>query len=728
MLDEVRSLLQKSLRRKDVPIAVASCSELLRARPNQGQGDLLPWDSLLTFLFEDHCLCEPHVLERFLEARESGDKRKAVELLLTRARTCRVAACLPVVAMAEVHIFPRQVPVPKELRGLFLPAEGYLDLDVALALVCRAWTEGTENELLSALLLTSTANDFENRILTPKGERYLLPLYNKRRCRTRPVAQVVLSALWRATSKPEEDSTRRYLLSCFRFACLPGSVTRLLMFAPVAYRLFHPRVIHWSPHLHDTPNWETMSALFCMPDHAVDIHTFRGRTGRASRDLLEKKGRDVRMSDACLEEFHGIRQKRDLLHFFSAGALCMQEALPENPFWELTKRTYLQQPSHRRKTAKMARAMYDRVRCEQPWLFCTRRTRTAATREDVVRRDVPRLFQRKRRHPGGQEGLPQGETGGPSTSKIAKKSAFPWARGEKTPAGPLLQKPTGAAKTYTCLDPSNFSRVLKGPYSPEKMARALFFHRAMREVLGDPHTLEVHVEEGSRLAFPLLKAPGAIPEVQERDFHDPVSKRYLVGVPFVDRASLRVVQVHRVSPEAIASLPATFWVHFLYRYCLNVGDSGLYNAVADRDTGGEHFLYGIDMEEARGDVPSRDALGLMFSKPPARRTRDAVLTALDRRRNEMFDLLFGPLDLARLSRLAVDLGTSFDEELFRKRLQEAAAAVLDSGSHPSCAICLENLLDDSNPLPCGHVYHAACLNQWLKKCTTCPICRTVVPL
>ena len=84
MLDEVRSLLQKSLRRKDVQLAIASCSELLRPRPGKNESDLLPWKSLVTFLFEDHCLCEPDLMEDFLDARQTGDKRRAVHLLLTQ--------------------------------------------------------------------------------------------------------------------------------------------------------------------------------------------------------------------------------------------------------------------------------------------------------------------------------------------------------------------------------------------------------------------------------------------------------------------------------------------------------------------------------------------------------------------------------------------------------------------------------------------------------------------
>lgn len=57
-LDEIRSLLQKALRRKETALVKQSCKELI------GYGkDQLPWKSIMTFLFEDHCLSDGNTLE-----------------------------------------------------------------------------------------------------------------------------------------------------------------------------------------------------------------------------------------------------------------------------------------------------------------------------------------------------------------------------------------------------------------------------------------------------------------------------------------------------------------------------------------------------------------------------------------------------------------------------------------------------------------------------------------
>lgn len=45
---------------------------------------------------------------------------------------------------------------------------------------------------------------------------------------------------------------------------------------------------------------------------------------------------------------------------------------------------------------------------------------------------------------------------------------------------------------------------------------------------------------------------------------------------------------------------------------------------------------------------------------------------------------------------------------------------------PDCTICLETLKkgDEVKKLPCGHVFHSACVTPWLmKKRAVCPVCR-----
>jgi len=41
----------------------------------------------------------------------------------------------------------------------------------------------------------------------------------------------------------------------------------------------------------------------------------------------------------------------------------------------------------------------------------------------------------------------------------------------------------------------------------------------------------------------------------------------------------------------------------------------------------------------------------------------------------------------------------------------------------NCAICLMSLSSNAKKLPCGHIFHGACLRSWLERRDSCPICR-----
>mmetsp|Transcript_27196 Transcript_27196/g.84638 ORF Transcript_27196/g.84638 Transcript_27196/m.84638 type:complete len:452 (-) Transcript_27196:114-1469(-) len=45
-----------------------------------------------------------------------------------------------------------------------------------------------------------------------------------------------------------------------------------------------------------------------------------------------------------------------------------------------------------------------------------------------------------------------------------------------------------------------------------------------------------------------------------------------------------------------------------------------------------------------------------------------------------------------------------------------------------CMVCLSDFADadEVRPLPCGHVFHAPCIDEWLRRCTDCPICKANV--
>lgn len=61
-------------------------------------------------------------------------------------------------------------------------------------------------------------------------------------------------------------------------------------------------------------------------------------------------------------------------------------------------------------------------------------------------------------------------------------------------------------------------------------------------------------------------------------------------------------------------------------------------------------------------------------------------------------------------------------------LNESIIACSDTGSG-TCSICLENYRPQElvRSIPrCGHYFHAHCIQEWLIKSTTCPVCRTVL--
>ncbi|XP_074556999.1 uncharacterized protein LOC141812966 [Curcuma longa] len=47
----------------------------------------------------------------------------------------------------------------------------------------------------------------------------------------------------------------------------------------------------------------------------------------------------------------------------------------------------------------------------------------------------------------------------------------------------------------------------------------------------------------------------------------------------------------------------------------------------------------------------------------------------------------------------------------------------------SCAICIDDFKPNSvlSVMPCGHGFHAACLNEWLTRSNSCPLCRSSLP-
>lgn len=71
-----------------------------------------------------------------------------------------------------------------------------------------------------------------------------------------------------------------------------------------------------------------------------------------------------------------------------------------------------------------------------------------------------------------------------------------------------------------------------------------------------------------------------------------------------------------------------------------------------------------------------------------------------------------------LDRLPLEIFGSLEVDVERKKSRESR----------DCGICLESFGEGDllTRLPCGHRFHFACLDPWLRTCGDCPYCRSIL--
>ena len=610
MLDEVKSLLHKALRRKEKKFALEATKELTEHK------DQLTWKTLLIFLFEDHCLSGSDILSRFLQFYVQNNKRGCVELLLEDCKTCRVAACLPVITLTDEYLEfdfeKKSAEEAGEFDGLLEAKEGCLDFDLIISHLRGAWISRDIKKILICMKLITASHDLEKRTLSEKGNRFL----KEKKRGKKTVGQIVLKILHSITN---DLNLKIYIGYCYKLACIPESPVRLILFS-IGAHLLYPDAVKSKAfiHLGKKVDWRLIGKLNVMPNWVVDKHTHRGKTGKASEPLLAERPKG--MTDADMKEFHGPRRKRDIEDFFSDGTEHVDKAIPVNPFWEKTKDIYRRYPRRQQKTIHMTAQYIKFLKKAKPTLFQPETVgikRKLSNDLVVLNAKKPKIKSTRKRKLSGEE-----------LEIDIKRFAPP-------PGSPLLQVPTGHHKTYALADIAG-GKVWKGPFSKKRIERILLVHELMKCVFADKHTLEVE-ERYPYLVYPLLKGKDAPLRIEKKIYFDHIQKQS-VERDFLSRSSMGLRQLHVMSLTQIANLPQSVWAHFFYRFVLGVGDSGLYNALTDPTCS---FVYGIDMDEVRGKKPTleMDILDMMFVKKPARDLQLAILSSMKKNKRELMNEL-----------------------------------------------------------------------------------------
>ena len=683
MLDELKSLLQKSLRRKDNDLVRKAAKEL-----TSGKRDQVQWKGIVTFLFEDHCLNHVTVLEKLLGLYRAGNKRGCIEIL-SRCYTCRYSACHQVVAISDEYrqyekFWDCKRPVNPIFTGLVAKQTSGMNIERLLTLTVEFWKMNDTTVLTSLFGLVNMAAKVEKRVLTAAGIEKLMGKGIKKPT----LYQLVVSLLYRYA---ETDGYMKSLLMvCFRFMIIPDVPDGLILFSTLAQKMYKATILEKpKPDIELKADfWKDVGVLDAMPDWAVDKHTYRGKFGKSSAELFQRKYKNFSFSTSQLEEFHGERPKVGIPHFFDVGCICNKDILPENPIWEKTKEMYLKQKSTMQKSSKMTTLYYNQLHEKKSVIFLPKDESNGGVKleaNDVMSRGVllSGKGKRKRDH---DISIPEKMTGKSKKQKLLTdfrlddKKIRPVAtastsrdvdpqlhQAERKPYGPLLQLPTGSGKVYTILDDKS-QKVWKGPYrTKEKAMLCKFYHIAMKDIFGDKHTL-AYEEEGQYIIFPLLKSkPGKL-KVTNRAFYDCIAKKKVSEDEgrFVERDSLGLVQLHKLPAGRIRTVPVSVWAHFTFRYLLNVGDTGLYNAIATEDL---VQIYGIDMEENRKQVKGNDIINMMFGKLPRSEVVQEIKQAVCERVEDLLKLIDKEFDYEKLSKLYVDHGLTDGTVVVKKRLR-----------------------------------------------------------
>lgn len=313
LLDEVKSLLQKALRKKERYIALSACKEL---------DQQLKFHHVLVFLFEDH-YHDARVVKKFVELYNKKDIKTCVELLL-ELKTCRTVAALPVVAL-QTKYNPSMVicnDAANELCDLVVEEEGKLNVGRLLTTTMQAWNECNTSTLLTCFKLLTMTVYHENRLLTEKGKERLL----SHRRGNRNMVELILSLLHGV-----EPVIHNYIYQCYVLSKGQSAPFRLILFSVLFHKITTIEEVPIRADIGEL-DWSNVAELKHMPVWATDCHTYRGRSGESTKDIAYKYYPE--MDEEFAEEFHGVRPVKDRKDFLMHGVECKDAYKTNDPYWD----------------------------------------------------------------------------------------------------------------------------------------------------------------------------------------------------------------------------------------------------------------------------------------------------------------------------------------------------------------------------------------------------------
>lgn len=128
------------------------------------------------------------------------------------------------------------------------------------------------------------------------------------------------------------------------------------------------------------------------------------------------------------------------------------------------------------------------------------------------------------------------------------------------------------------------------------------------------------------------------------------------------------------------------------------------------------------------------SLGVSFIDSTFKSYKPIILTGLALfdnftnaiKNNDNWDVRFGNISLRTCKSTTLMSEYELNEVLPLKSRRNGNSS---HSSHLECSVCTENINNDMlhRELPCNHVFHPECIDQWLLKCNAiCPNCRQAI--